>query len=80
MRYGVDSVTFLLDHSRPLQPMVSARPARTAVGMSHHKRNVIACPKCITVKKYEKRKKRKAKRKFQNGCCGTGKEEGLTPG
>jgi len=44
-RYG-----FWLDHSRPLQPIISRRPHRTAVGNSHHMRKRNACTTCPTIK------------------------------
>jgi hypothetical protein len=36
IRYGLSDVGFFDDHSRPLQPMISASPASAAVGKSQY--------------------------------------------
>lgn len=38
MRYGLIAKGFRLDHSRPLQPIISSTPATQIVGYIHHRR------------------------------------------
>lgn len=38
IRYGSSRTEFCEDHSLPLHPITSVRPARTAVGNNHHVR------------------------------------------
>jgi hypothetical protein len=55
IRNGVRKRGLWLDHSLPLQPMVSVTPHTTAVGNNHHMRKRVACTACTTTgKKYDR--------------------------
>lgn len=54
MRNGSRRVGFKLDHSRPLQPIISITPARTVVPSSHHNLDQTACPRCTAASKVER--------------------------
>lgn len=48
IRYGFNDSGECELHNRPAHPMISAIPATTAVGKSHHRRNFVASPMWMT--------------------------------